>query len=317
MQVGDKEIRLSSEQLSQRLLGSVRDPYFIPDALSYELSAVAPSLFFDDGQMRKHNKADLMNELLKPGKVECFPAKSYHVVDGSAWLYHTSWPKIGKISDLYQMFLQGLIHEAESSSNVTVCFDYYELERTKGPEQKRRRQNFSTTQIDVKINTPIPSDRQKFLSDKGNKQKLVDLFSSLLVNDGITVKHAFVDGDADTLIVKESLNKAHDCAVSVHSFDTDVFITLLYHYTDDMYDIHIKTKKGVVSMKKIAATMDDELQSCLLFCHAISGCDTVSATFGIGKLKAFRILKQSPYWLDLITDFGTDNSNLSELVYTV
>ena len=114
VKVGDKEIHLSSEELSHRLLAAVSDPALIPDALSYELSAVAPSLFLDDGQMRKNNKADLMNEFVKPGKVECFPATSYHVFDGCAWLYTTSWPKIGKISDLYQMFLQGLIHEAKS-----------------------------------------------------------------------------------------------------------------------------------------------------------------------------------------------------------
>ena len=70
-------------------------------------------------------------------------------------------------------------------------------------------------------------------------------------------------------------------------------------------------------MKKIAATIDDDLQKCLLFCHAISGCDTVSATFGIGKLKAYRKLKQSTYWPDLIKDFGNDSANLNELLYTV
>ena len=91
VKVGDKEIRLSSEQLSQRLFASVRDQTLIPDALSYELSAVAPSLFLDDGQMRKNNKADLMNDVLNPGKVE---VDSHHVFDGCAWLYQTAWPKL-------------------------------------------------------------------------------------------------------------------------------------------------------------------------------------------------------------------------------
>ena len=38
----------------------------------------------------------------------------------------------------------------------------------------------------------------------------------------------------------------------------------------------------------------------LLICHAISGCNTVSATFGMGKLKAFNKFKESSYWRSAI-----------------
>ena len=39
-----------------------------------------------------------MNELLLSGKVSQHEKESYHVFGGSAWLYHTSWPKVGKLS---------------------------------------------------------------------------------------------------------------------------------------------------------------------------------------------------------------------------
>ena len=77
------------------------------------------------------------------------------------------------------------------------------------------------------------------------------------------------------------------------------------------------TKKGIVSIKNVIAALDDDLRKCLLFSNAISGCDTVSATFSIGKLKAFRKLKKSVHWLDLIKDFGEDSGNLDELILTV
>ena len=65
IQVDGKELRLSSDQLSQRLLASVtKDDVPLSEIFSYELSAVAPSLFLDNGEMRKNNKSDLMNELL-------------------------------------------------------------------------------------------------------------------------------------------------------------------------------------------------------------------------------------------------------------
>ena len=218
---------------------------------------------------------------------------------------------------LYKLFLKGVLYECESRNQITVCFDDYESDTTKGPEQKRRKHGVSTMQFDVKLNTPIPGDRQKFLADQTNKQRLIDLFSSLLMQDGVSVRHAVSDGDADTLIVKESLTNANQSTVVVHSFDTDVFVILLHHCCDDLHDIFMSTKKGIVSIKNVIAALDDDLQKCLLFSHAISGCDTVSATFSIGKLKAFRKLKKSVHWLDLIKDFGEDNGNLDELILTV
>ena len=45
----------------------------------------------------------------------------------------------------------------------------------------------------------------------------------------------------------------------------------------------------------------------LLISHAISGCNTVSATFGMGKLKAFNKFKESFYWRSAIkTVYGDD-----------
>ena len=61
--VDGNEVRLSSENLSQRLLAAVRDKESLTEVFSFELSAVAPYLFYDDGQMRKNNKAELMNVL--------------------------------------------------------------------------------------------------------------------------------------------------------------------------------------------------------------------------------------------------------------
>ena len=60
--VDRKEIKLSLEQLYQRLL--VRDNCLMEDVFSYELAAVAPALFLGNGMMHKTNKAELMNALL-------------------------------------------------------------------------------------------------------------------------------------------------------------------------------------------------------------------------------------------------------------
>ena len=189
VKVDGKEIKLSSEQLSQRLLASaVRNTYLMEGVFSYELATVAPALFLDNGMVRKTNKAELMNALLalSPCIVKTYSADSYHVIYGCAWFYCIPWPKVGKLSDLYRLFLDSL----PLDRGATVKFDDYTQENTKASEQKRRKSYTSSTCIDLKMNTIIPTDRRKFLSYKESKQKLIDLFSFHLLQEGVLIKHA-------------------------------------------------------------------------------------------------------------------------------
>ena len=84
---GETVIQMSFDQLSQRLLASV-----VPDQapsleiFSYELSGVAPSLFYDNAEMKKNKKAELMNAvstILNGVLTEL----DFHIIDGCAWLY--------------------------------------------------------------------------------------------------------------------------------------------------------------------------------------------------------------------------------------
>ena len=52
----------------------------------------------------------------------------------------------------------------------------------------------------------------------------------------------------------------------------------------------------------------------LLICHAISGCNTVSATFGMGKLKAFNKFKESSYWRNAIKTVCGDDIEIDGVV---
>ena len=52
----------------------------------------------------------------------------------------------------------------------------------------------------------------------------------------------------------------------------------------------------------------------LLICHAISGCNTVSTTFGMGKLKAFNKFKESSYWRSAIKTVCGDDIEIDGVV---
>ena len=112
------------------------------------------------------------------------------------------------------------------------------------------------------------------------------MFSFHLLQEGVLVKHALDDGDADTMIVQPALNEATK-NVLVHGIDTDVFIVLLQHFDINGNSIVMRAKQGLCSIEKVVSALDDDLKECLLISHAISGCDNVSATFGMGNLKAF------------------------------
>ena len=124
---------------------------------SYKLAVDAPALFLDNGMMRKMNKAELMNALLalSPCIMKTYSTDSYHVIDGFVWLYRIPWPNIGKLSDLYRLFLDIL---SLDQGGTTVIFDDYTQENAKTPEQKRRKSNTASTHIDVKMNTIIPTN---------------------------------------------------------------------------------------------------------------------------------------------------------------
>ena len=46
------------------------------------------------------------------------------------------------------------------------------------------------------------------------------------------------------------------------------------------------------------------MQECLPFAHIIPGCDTVSATCGLGKLRAYKELHESNSWRDVVLIVG-------------
>ena len=197
---------------------------------------------------------------------------------------------------------------------LTVIFDGYTTETTKGPEQKRRKKDKKSIEMKVDWIKLIPRDIKSFTSSSNNKQQLVDLFSSRLLSDGINVKQA--KGDADMLIVKEVLIKAKDDHVVVHSRDTDVFIALIHHIDNEVHNhsIIMNMKKGFVSVNDMASKLSPEMRICLPFAHAIYGCDTVSATYGIGKLKAFKKLQESSQWRNELKIVGNEDADIEEMI---
>ena len=49
---------------------------------------------------------------------------------------------------------------------------------------------------------------------------------------------------------------------------------------------------------------------CILFAHAVLACATTYAIFGMGKLKAFKLLQKSEHWQQKTTILGQSDVNM-------
>ena len=130
-------------------------------------------------------------------------------------------------------------------------------------------------------------------------------------------QHALDDGDANTIIFQQVLNEATKKNFIVHCIDTDVFIVLLYHFDTSENSVVMTTKQGLCSIEKVVSALDDDLRQCLLISHALSVCNTVSATFGIGKLKDFNKFTESSYWKSAIKTVCDEDIEIDRVVEKV
>ena len=122
-----------------------------------------------------------------------------------------------------------------------------------------------------------------------NSTEVPALCSNMEEADGRIIFHACfaADNGADTVVVS--------------SPDTDVCVLLVHHRpaidASNVYFLTGKDSKNVthqryIPIHKIFDHLSLEERSILLTVYCISGCDTVSAFFGHGKVKAFKIMQK-------------------------
>ena len=106
------------------------------------------------------------------------------------------------------------------------------------------------------------------------------------------------DGDVDSTVVSAAISRSSpktDNPVMVVPDDTDIAI---------MPEIIFNSKKSEAAWSIASDGSSLEDKEHLLFVHAWSGCDTVSATFGKGKASFLKLVNQSDELKDLSTSIS-------------
>ena len=321
LKVESDNIRMSSSELYQRLLASacVNGPPQ-QSVFAHELATVAPALFHDDGSMCKSQKSQLAKHLIQMNPDVC--TKDYNksvpkVIDGCALIHQIPWPKVGTMGNVCELYISVVKRGRDEQVLTWVIFDSYEIKTTKDSEQKRRKLHHAQApDILVSVQTPVPRNKTAFLANMKNKQNFIKLLGTLLEEAGIPVKHAGEEGDADVVIVHKVLQLAQEYKeVFVQAEDTDILILLLYHLQEKT-TVFMVTRQRTIAIHSLHQSLGKELCKSLLFVHAMSGCDTTSAFFGMGKLKTMNILTSSAevrQQMKLFGDISADKETIGNV----
>ena len=295
--VDEEVVKVDQQLLFQRLSAAAQR--FIddmPNVFSYELCSVPSSLFDETGLIRKSQKASLADAVWSVGDcsgllVDC-DASEVHVLDGGSLLHRIPLTKgvmFSRICDSYVLYVSAKYPKA------IVIFDGYLSGPTiKDTTHVRRTHGMSGTKVVFTDRTPFTTKKDTFLLNPENKQNFIFMLGKALEDSGYRV--IFAEGDADVLIAKTAVDIAQSKNVTVIGEDTDHIVLLLYHSDIENKRIFFKsdvnkgTTKGnrIWDINRTKQLLGPDMCQNLPVIHALTGCDSTSQMFGIGKGSAFK-----------------------------
>ena len=364
----EKKLMIDSEVLFRRLLAVSRNRDIdLRLILSHELAAIVPSLFHDDGSMRKTNKAQLAkklestsSEIYELPNHQDSTGKTAYIIDGMAMLQSLNDSLFNTFDDLGKLILKRLKHIFHNIDQnicvITVVFDRYDNEMSIKNMERQRRGGSGSVAYQVSGKRNVPNYRL-FLKSEANKAALAEFVSEYLVSNSAEMlqdgKSVILSGgfanpemvklvrgsavsivrqlfstqeEADTRMVLHAthLAKSHVRTV-IRCDDTDVMVILLYYYamgqlSPEVY-MHaghagkIISRERYVPIHTISQHIGTEVSRCLPAVHALTGCDTTSALFKIGKQTAYTKLikhEETLRGLAALGDLSSDDTLVLE-----
>ena len=144
------------------------------------------------------------------------------------------------------------------------------------------------------------------------------MLSEALQNVGCVTHHA--NGDADLLIVKTAVESARTNTTFLVGDDTDLLVLLCYHASKHGCDLYFRREPkanargtSVWHVKRVKDQLGRVVCTNLLFLHAITGCDTTSRLYGVGKATALKKFENVPYFREQANVFNC-HSPISDIL---
>ena len=196
----DRKIMIDTEVLFRRLLAVSKDcDVNMRKVLSYELAAIPPSMFHDDGSMRKTNKADLAKKLeANTDAIIVLFRQNYptslqsaaYLIHGMAICQALNENHFKTFNDLGKVVLNRIVRLQKNSDMdpsidvVTLVFDRYDREHSiKSTERHRRGMMDSGFNYQIQGNRDVQKYRN-VLKSSSNKASLVPFICQYICDNG-------------------------------------------------------------------------------------------------------------------------------------
>ena len=99
--------------------------------------------------------------------------------------------------------------------------------------------------------------------------------------------------------------------VCVATVNTDVAVLVIYYESRIQCNLFVeigsKGKKRIISVSKMAVNVGQDMADALPALHAISGCDSTSAFYGVGKKKVYNIVKNVGAYMEALKELGNQH----------
>lgn len=351
---------VGSEIMFRRIVAAARfQSLNLSDLLSYELTSVPLCLFHEDESMRKTVKSDLVSKFEPIGTVACPQIINSLIIDGMVLIQGLNEKAFSTFNELAFIFLKQILSLGRNykALRITVVFDRYDDESVKSLERRRRGDFTDAYAYEVSGNRKVVKFRN-FLKLSENKRSLLKFVSVYILEnsaDQLQMEETMIIAggfenpelcysvnknsvaelkdlksnhyEADTRLIIHVLYEykiSHQKKVLVKSVDTDVFVLLIYYYsefikqnsleeTDLFMELGQGNKKRIISISEIVQKLENGVCECLPALHVLTGCDTTNAMFKIGKKTAYDVFSKN---LGTFKDLSKLNSvSTTEAVY--
>ena len=307
------------------------------EALSFPLTCVPLALASPDGDLRQGSKASLRNHLIEESDaLTNEPAdRAIWLVDGMAAV--RSLPHKETWKEYAASFIMFCTPSRDSHpAKLGIIFDCYTRSHIKQLTQLRRGTPGKRVYISSSQQS-MPSGKawQTFLHHPENKTELIHFLVKFMKENRnlLRIPTIVTENEKSWLLTTTAVIQLDDCnhieadtrliyvastadsPVVIRATDTDVLILMVFVYTEmrkHQWQMKID-KDSYVNIGKICDGFGTDVCKALPAFHSITGCDTVSFPFRVGKIKPLKkMIKVGA--TDQISTFGCDTLTDEQMV---
>lgn len=318
------------------------------DVFCHPLGPLPWSLANADGTIKKTNKSVLASHLeSKVQPAEQISGSCAALIDAMALIHKLSGEN-HTFDELSDRIFMSVLHAGYGCDRLDVVFDVYREHSIKSAERVNRGSQTGVMFIEIRpahkiknwkrllASTETKNKLSKFLAESWKEEKIRAklgerfMFVTLgehcfkLTKDECEEIPALKSNqeEADTRLLLHAKHAAeHYPHILCIADDTDVFLVCLALSRHINSKIFIrrgtKARARLVDVAKLAAAVREEMCTALLGLHPWTGCDTVSALAGQGKMKALKILMRSPKFRNVFASLGTSWSLSDDAFNTI